>query len=142
KGECKVRFPLWRRKREEELEKEINSHLEMSIEDRIDRGETAEEATVRARRQLGNDAHIREITRKVWGWMWLERLAQDLRYGIRTLLANPGFTLVAILTLALGIGANTTIFNFVNSILLRPLPLKDSDRLVEIWESNLQRGIN
>src|SRR6185295_13588891 len=95
-----------------------------------------------ARRQLGNAGHIKDLTRNEWGWMWLERLGQDLRYGARILVARPGFTIVAILTLALGIGANSTIFSFVNSILLRPLPFKNSDRMVEIWEANPQRGIN
>jgi len=137
-----MRFPLWRSKREQDLEKEVKSHIEMSIEERIDRGETPVDAAVRARRQLGNAGHIKEITRNEWGWMWVERFGQDLRYGARILTAGPGFTFVAILTLALGIGANSTIFSFVNSILLRPLPLKNSDRLVEIWEANPQRGIS
>jgi len=137
-----MRFPFWRSKREEELEKEMTSHIEMSVEDRIDRGEMPADAVVCARRQLGNAGHIKEITRNEWGWMWVERLGQDVRYGARILAARPGFTLIAILTLALGIGANSTIFSFVNSILLRPLPFKNSDRLVEVWEANSQRGIN
>ena len=137
-----MRFSFWRDKREEDLEKEVASHIEMAIEDRLDRGEIPVDAAVRARRQLGNAGHIKDLTRNQWGWMWLERLGQDLRYGARILIARPGFTIVTILTLALGIGANSTIFSFVNSILLRPLPFKNADRLVEIWETNPQRGIN
>jgi len=71
-----MRFPFWRSKREEELEKEMTSHIEMSVEDRIDRGEMPADAVVCARRQLGNAGHIKEITRNEWGWMWVERLGR------------------------------------------------------------------
>jgi hypothetical protein len=89
-----------------------------------------EEAHHAAQRAFGNITLIQEATRETWGFMWLDELSQDLRYGFRALKNNPGFSAVAILTAALGIGANTSIFTLVNAVLLRPLPYKDAERLV------------
>ena len=128
-----MKLPLWwRRRREEELEEEIQSHLRMTIRDRMERGESAEEADQAARREFGNVGLIKETTRGMWGFGALETIWQDLRYGARMLLKRPGFTLMAILTLSLGIGANTAIFSVVNGALLRPPAIARPERLLRI----------
>ena len=111
---------LWRRRREQELNDEIASHLAMARSDG------------RPPSEFGNVTLVREITREMWGWGSLDRLLQDIRYGLRTMRRAPAFTAVAVLSLALGIGANTAIFSLIDTLMLRSLPVREPDQLVEL----------
>ncbi|PYS20032.1 MAG: hypothetical protein DMG11_30715 [Acidobacteria bacterium] len=106
----------------------------MAVQERIGRGESAEEAERNARREFGNELLIRETTREMWGWTRLELVLRDVRLALRQLRRNPVFTAVAILSLGLGVGANTAIFSIVKAMLLAPLPYPEGDRLVMVWE--------
>jgi putative ABC transport system permease protein len=120
------------KRRDRELDEEIQAHLDMATRDRLERGEGPEAATRAALREFGNRTLIKEVTREVWGWTALERLWQDVRYALRTLRRTPGFTAVAVLSLALGIGANTAIFSLINTLMLRQLAVREPEQLVEL----------
>ena len=121
-------------KRSADLERELRADLELEEEEQRERGASAAEAPYAARRAFGNKTLIRERTHDAWGWASLERLSRDIRYAIRQLARSPGFGVVAITTLALGIGATTAIFTLVYDVMLRPLPFAEPDRLVTMEE--------
>ena len=128
----------WRRRRlERDLERELRYHLDRRIEDLTREGLTATEARRRASLELGGLAQVQEEVRDTWIWRWLGDRGRDLRYAARTLLRTPGFTATAVLSLAIGIGANAAIFSLVDQALFRLLPVNEPDRLVLLdWNGN------
>jgi predicted permease len=132
---------FWRRKKQEaELEAEVQSHLEMAARERAEKGKSWDEAGRLARREFGNVELAKEITRDQWGWRWVEELWSDLRYGVRTLRRSSGFTAIAVLTLALGIGANTAIFSYINAWIIKPLPYPQADNLMVFVSHDTKKG--
>src|SRR5215471_2604778 len=126
---------LWlRKKMEEELEKELRFHLDQHTSDLIAQGLAPEEARRRARLALGGPEQVKEECRDARGTRWLEDLWQDVRYALRLLRQQPGFTVAALVTLALGIGATTVMFTLIDGVLLRPLPYPQPDRLATLNE--------
>jgi hypothetical protein len=126
-----------RRRLYDDLSEEIHEHLEEKIEELAASGMPRKEAAATARREFGNVTLIEEDGRNVWQWPSIESSLLDVRYGLRMLRKNPAVTAVAILTLTLGIGANTAMFTVVNGVLLKPLPYPDPDRLLMLWEMRL-----
>jgi len=126
---------LWKRERRDvELDEELRYHLDRRVTDSVSAGMTPREAREAAQKSFGNFTLQKERTRDMDILGWLESFAQDLRYGFRSLAKNPGFAVVAILTLALGIGANTAIFSVVNGVLLKPLPFDHPEQIVWFWD--------
>jgi predicted permease len=122
------------------LDDEFRFHLDQQIVENIAAGMSQEEARYAAMRLFGNVTSLNEETRQTWGWVWLEQIAQDLRYGFRSLRKSPLFTVVAVLTLALGIGANTAIFSLMDQVLLELLPAKHPEQLVLVAERGIRFG--
>src|SRR6202165_3786222 len=125
---------FWRRRLFGELSEEIQAHLEEKIEELVADGMSRKEATAAARRAFGNVTLTEEDSRNVWRWLSVEELLVDVRYGLRALRHNPMFTAVALLTIAIGIGANTAVFSVVNSVLLKPLNYPNAEQLVSLHQ--------
>jgi len=134
----RLKMLIQRGSESDRLDSELRFHLERQIAENVAAGMTGEEARAAAMRAFGNPALLREQTRATWSWTSFDSLGRDLRYSVRTLRRAPGFALIAILVMALGIGANVALFTVVRSILLKPLPFQDHDRLLMLYESSLK----
>ena len=130
----------WNRK-ESELDEEIRFHLSEEADEHAAAGLSADEARLAAKRDFGNTTLIREATRDAWGWAFAERLLQDARGALRMARRDPGFSAVAVLTLALGIGATTALLSVVNALVLRPMPFPDADRVVVLFATSPKQGV-
>src|SRR5688572_22033057 len=123
-----------------QMDEELRSHIEMQTEENIRAGMSPQEARYTALREFGRVESIKERCREQRSLPWAENILRDVRYGTRVLRKNPAFTLVAVLTLALGIGATTIVFSIIDGVLLQPLEYPDSGRIVNVWEGDPKKG--
>ena len=132
---------MFRRKRSaEDFEEEIKAHLELEADELRHEGHNTDEARWKARREFGNVRGAQERFYMRGRWLWMDQFVRDLRFSFRSLRQSPGFALTAILTLALGVGANTAVFSVMNAVLLKSLPVADPERLVYLRTSNPPQG--
>src|SRR4030095_1675683 len=125
-----------------DIEEELRFHVEMRTQDNVEQGMTLAAAKRDALTRFGNLDRIEKQSRKIRGISFASSFVRDLRYSSRMLITHPVFTIVAVVTLAIGIGGNTAIFSVVSAVLLRPLPYENADRIVFVWETNLRRGLD
>src|ERR1700742_339304 len=125
---------LRRKKFDADLDEEMRLHLELRREQQMKSGMPAGEARAATQRRFGNTTRIKEQSHVTWGWEWFESLTQDIHYGMRAMLRSPVLTAVALISLALGIGANTAIFSLLNAVMLRSLPVKEPSQLVLVGD--------
>jgi len=131
-----------RTRMEDDMDAEMRAHMEAYTRDLMRKGLSSDEALRRSRLEFGSIETAKDGCRESSGLRFWDELGADIRFGARMLRKNPGFTAVAVLTLALAIGANSAIFSVVNAVLLRPLPFADSDKLMMVWATDSRRGVS
>src|SRR5271170_4405720 len=136
KLQIRIQMLFHRNRAASRLDDELRFHLDQQIAENVAAGMSPEEARHAAHRAFGNPAALRDQARETWSWNWIEQLSRDVRQSVRSLARTPGFSIVAIAVLALGIGANVALFTLVHSVLLKPFPFPEPDRLVRIFEAD------